>query len=384
MQVARGRVITPEEVIDDGAVVTDDGVFSYVGPWEQAPQSARDSGARAQPSTYILPGLVDVHNHGGGGVSFPDTLDVSEVRTGAEEHRRYGTTRMLASLVTASAQTLRERVAMLADAVDAGVIAGIHLEGPFISEARCGAQNPAHIIPGDAALTAELITLGRGHIRTMTLAPETPNIRGVIGALIEGGALPSFGHTDASDEGTREVIDFTVDALRGTGRRATVTHLFNGMRPIHHREPGPIPPALVAAQRGDLLVELIGDGAHLDQGIVLDVFNLVGADNVILVTDAMAATGMADGNYRLGSLDVIVTGGVARLADGDSIAGGTAHLLDVVRTTTHGGVDLIDAVRSASLIPARVVDPQARFGALRVGYSGEFVRVDEDLRIIHG
>lgn len=384
MQVLRGRVITPEQIIDDGAVAIETGAFTYVGEWEHAPASVRASNAPADAENYLLPGLVDVHNHGGGGVSFPDAENVADLAIAVEEHARYGTTSMLASLVTASAQTLKDRVAMLADAADEGLIAGIHLEGPFISVARCGAQNPAHIIPGDAALTAELLRIGRGHVKTMTIAPETPGVSEVVAALIDGGALPSYGHTDADDQTARDAIDEGVVMLRGTGRRATITHLFNGMRPIHHRTPGPVPPALSAARRGEIIVELIGDGAHLHPGIVRDVFDLVGADNIVLVTDAMAATGMADGDYRLGSLDVVVTDGVARLAQGDSIAGGTAHLLDVVRTTVAGGVPLVDAVRSASLVPAQVIDPNADFGALRVGHRADVIRVDSDLRIIHG
>src|SRR5690625_4697669 len=284
----------------------------------------------------------------------------------------------------APSSPLRRRVAWLAAAADEGIIAGIHLAGPSISRARCGAQNPAHIIPGDPALTRDLVDLGRGHVRTMTIAPETPNLEGVLGALVEGGAVPSFGHTDTDEATMREAIAAGVAALAGTGRRATVTHLFNGMRPIHHRPPGPVPAALAAASRGEVIVELIGDGVHLHPGIVRDVFELVGANNIALITDAMAATGMADGEYRLGSLDVVVADGVARLAGGESIAGGTAHLLDVVRTTVAGGVPLVDAVRAAATVPASIIDPAAGFGALEVGKPAQVLRVDEQLRIIDG
>lgn len=384
MQVFRGRVVTPTEIIDDGALAAESGTLTYVGTWAGAPAQVRSSGTPSAPEHYLLPGLIDVHNHGGGGVSFPDTENAADVARGADEHRGQGTARMLASLVTASAETLRERVSLLADAADDGIIAGIHLEGPFISHARCGAQNPAHIIPGDAALTRELIDLGRGHVRTMTIAPETPNLAGVLEALVEGGAVPSFGHTDTDEATMREAIAAGVAALAGTGRRATVTHLFNGMRPIHHRLPGPVPAALAAASRGEVIVELIGDGVHLHPGIVRDVFELVGANNIALITDAMAATGMADGEYRLGSLDVVVADGVARLAEGGSIAGGTAHLLDVVRTTVEGGVPLVDAVRAAATVPASIIDPGAGFGALEVGKAAQVVRVDEQLRMIDG
>lgn len=390
MQVLRGRVVTPGAVIADGAVAISGNEFTYVGPWRQAPGAVLAQGALGAPSGYLLPGLVDIHNHGAMGVSFPDITVVSDVEIAVAEHTAHGTAHLLGSLVTAEVETLRRQVALLAEAADEGLIAGIHLEGPFISRARRGAQNPAHIIAGDPDLTRELIRLGRGHVRTMTLAPETPELRGVLAVLADGGVVPSFGHTDADEACMREAIDHAGRIYAGTGRRATVTHLFNGMRPIHHRDPGPVPPALAAAARGEVVVELIGDGVHLHPGIVTDVFAMVGAENIALVTDAMAATGKPDGRYRLGGLDVVVSGGVARLAGGDSLAGGeslaggTAHLLDVIRTTVAGGVEVVDAVRSASVVPAQVIDPSARFGALRPGYAAHVVCVDETFRIRGG
>lgn len=384
MHVLRGQVITPTMVIPDGVITVAGGHITHVGAWADAPATIRETHTPARPERYLAPALVDVHNHGGGGVSFPDTTSLGDVGVAVGEHQAHGTMRMLASLVTADPDVLRERTALLADAADAGLIAGIHLEGPFLSALRCGAQNPAAIIPADPRLTADLLSIGRGYVRTMTIAPESAGARDAIKVLIDGGAVPSFGHTDADSEVMREAINYTVEMLEGTGRRATVTHLFNGMRPVHHRAPGPVPPALSAAKRGEVVLELIGDGAHLNPQIVRDVFELVGADNIALVTDAMAATGMPDGAYRLGSLDIVVSGGLARLADGTSMAGGTAHLLDVVRTTVAGGVPLADAVRSATLVPARIIDPQATFGALQVGYAAEIIELDENLRLING
>lgn len=384
MQVLRGRVVTPTEVIDDGVIAHAGGVITHVGTWQGAPEHVRVRPLPPEPEGYLLPGLIDIHNHGGGGISIPDSASAEEILQAVAEHRAHGTTRMIASLVTAPPDALREKVELLADLAASGHIAGIHLEGPFISRTRCGAQNPAHIRPGDPEFTADLLRRGAGHIRTMTIAPETPNLRPVLTALIDAGAVPSFGHTDADDLATREALSFTHRALSGTGRRASITHLFNGMRPIHHRVPGPIPPLLAAARRGEVVAEVIGDGAHVHPGLVSDLFELVGADNIALITDAMAAAGMPDGTYRLGSLDVLVSGGVARLAGEESIAGSTAHLLDVVRTTVAGGVGLVDAVRSATVVPARLIDPGARFGALQVGYAADVLRVDEHLGISDG
>ena len=385
----RGRVVTPAAVIEDGVVVVEGETIAWVGPaveaaghgWTDAPE------AGASP-TPLLPGLVDVHDHGGGGAGFPDAQTPDEARVAIREHLAHGTTTLVASLVTATPATLRQRVGVLTALAEAGELAGIHLEGPFLSTIRCGAQDPDLIQTPDADLVRELAEAAQGYLVTMTVAPELVGVAGdggVIEALVTAGALPSFGHTDASWAQTSAAVADARARLDATpGRRSarpTVTHLFNGMRPLAHRDPGPIPELLAAAGRGDVVVELIGDGTHLAPELVRSIFELVGADNVALVTDAMAAAGMADGAYRLGSQDVTVTDGVARLTHGGAIAGGTAHLLDVLRTTVAGGVPLVDAVRAAATTPASVLgDP--RLGALEVGRRADVAVTDADLRII--
>jgi len=388
----RGRVVTPTAVIEDGVVVLQGDTIAWVGPAAQAARQGwpdlpgiPDAGP---PPVTLLPGLVDLHNHGGGGAGFPDASTPDEARVAVREHLAHGTTTLVASLVTAAPATLRQRVGVLTELADAGELAGIHLEGPFLSATRCGAQDPDLIQGADPDLVRELAEAAHGHLVTMTVAPEVAGIAGddgVVDALVRAGALPSFGHTDASWSQTRVVVADArarlADIPNRRSARPTVTHLFNGMRPFTHRDPGPIPELLAAAGRGDLVLELIGDGTHLAPELVLSVFELVGPANVVLVTDAMAAAGMADGAYRLGSQDVTVTGGVARLTHGGAIAGGTAHLLDVLRITLAGGVPLVDAVRAAATTPATVLgDP--RVGALEAGRRADVLVTDRDLRII--
>jgi N-acetylglucosamine-6-phosphate deacetylase len=388
-ELLRGRVVTPTEVIADGVVVVRGETIEWVG--EAAHAAAAGWPGVPDPVEHpvtVLPGLVDIHTHGGGGASYPDATTPQEALVAVHEHRAHGTTTLVASLVTAAPDTLRQRVAVLATLADAGEIAGIHLEGPFVSTVRCGAQDPALIQAPDADLTRELAALARGHLVTMTIAPELSGVDGdggVADVLIGVGALPSFGHTDAS---WRQASDALADArtrlAAAPGRRSgrvTVTHLFNGMRPLTHRDPGPIPVFLAAAARGEAVVELIGDGTHVAPELVQSIFSLVGADNIALVTDAMAAAGMPDGAYRLGSQDVTVADGVARLTHGGSIAGGTAHLLDVVRTTVAGGVPLVDVVRAAATTPATVLGDD-RVGALEAGRRADIVLTDDDLRVL--
>jgi N-acetylglucosamine-6-phosphate deacetylase len=385
----RGRVVTPTRVIDDGVVVLRGAMIGWVGEATQARAAGWSGLPDAEPfPVTVLPGLVDIHTHGGGGASYPDATSPEEALVAVHEHRAHGTTTLVASLVTAAPHTLRQRVGVLTALAEAGEIAGIHLEGPFVSTGRCGAQDPALIQVPDADLTRKLATLASGHLVTMTIPPELPGVAGeggVVDALIGSGALPSFGHTDASWQQTTDALADARARLAATpGRRsdrATVTHLFNGMRPMWHRDPGPIPVFLAAAARGEAVVELIGDGTHVAPEMVQSVFSLVGAHNVVLVTDAMAATGMPDGAYRLGSQDVTVDGGVARLTYGGAIAGGTAHLLDIVRTTVAGGVPLVDVLLAAATIPATVLG-DGTVGALEAGRRADVLVVDDDFRVL--
>ncbi|WP_454043240.1 N-acetylglucosamine-6-phosphate deacetylase [Cellulosimicrobium sp. Marseille-Q8652] len=403
--VLTGRVVTPDGVVEDGVVVLHGERIAWVGPRAAAAEAGfagTGTGEAGSDPTdpagevTILPGLVDLHDHGGGGASFPDATTADEARVAAREHLRHGTTSLVASLVTAPRDVLLERVATLADLADAGELAGIHLEGPFLSTARCGAQNPHDMLDGDAGLVRALAAAARGHLRTMTVAPEVPGVvgpGGVIDTLVELGAVPSIGHTDASTEQTEAAIAAARAAFAAAGRpaaRLTATHLFNGMRPLHHREPGPIAACLAAAARGEMVVELVADGTHLAPGTTRSVVDVVGArvdggtatgpDAVALVTDAMAAAGMADGAYELGPVRVTVADGVARLTDGGAIAGGTFHLLDVVRETVASGVTLADAVRAASWTPAGVLGLDD-VGGIVVGRRADVVVTDADLRV---
>lgn len=372
MAFVRGRVVLPDEVIEDGIVEFDGAVITAVGP------APGDPGPRATTSDLVLPGLVDLHCHGGGGASFPDATDADRAMVAVLEHRRHGTTTLVASLVTAPGDVLARSTELLARLADAGEIAGIHYEGPFISVGHCGAQNPAAVVAPDPDLTTRLLSLGRGHVVTMTIAPEAPRSLEVASLLAAGGAVPSWGHTSATAPEARATLR-AFDMAAGD-RRATVTHLFNGMAPVHHRAPGPVLEFLAAARRGRLVVELIGDGVHLDPHTVNATHELVGRENVVFVTDAMAAAGMADGKYELGSLEVVVRDGVARLASNGSLAGGTAHLVDVVRISVAGGIPLVDAVFMAATNPAAVLGRED-IGRIAVGARADLLVTDADLRV---
>lgn len=332
----------------------------------------------------ILPGLVDLHCHGAAGGDFP-AGDIVGCRAAVDYLHRNGTTTLLASLVTAAPEDLLRGVGTLRQLADEGLIAGIHSEGPFLSDARCGAQNPEWLRDPDPELLRLMLNEAGGWLKTMTYAPELPGADRLVRALIENGVTPSLGHTDADASVAAASLEGAAAGLalwEGRTARPTVTHLFNGMPPMHHRKPGPVASCLRLASAGKVAVELVADGIHLAPETVQMVFQLVGADNVVLVTDSMAAAGLPDGDYRLGRSAVSVQAGMATLQGTGTLAGGTATLLAVVRRTIEAGVSPAEAVAAATCVPARVLGLEAEIGGLRAGMRADLVVVDRHFELV--
>jgi N-acetylglucosamine-6-phosphate deacetylase len=364
--LAGGRVVTPGGVLSPGWIRLSGPVIDAVGSGD-----ARDPPAVDLRGQWILPGFVDLHVHGGGGASFTEGTE-DDARAAAAFHRAHGSTSLLASLVTVPLAELEARAALLADLADDGVVAGLHLEGPFLSPARRGAQDPRHMIAPDVAAFERLHAAARGHLRVITLAPELPGAIPLIRAATQAGVTVAIGHTDAT-------ADVTMAAIDAGARHAT--HLFNGMRPMHHREPGAVGALL---DRDEVTCEVIADGVHLHDIAIRLAARVTGPGRLVLVSDAMAAAGMPDGRYQLGSQQVTVAGGVARLledpARAGAIAGSTATLADVVRHAIVAGLPVPDVAAAASTTPARVLGLADRTGALRPGLAADLVVCDDDFR----
>ena len=315
-------------------------------------------------------GLVDIHCHGAVGESLGATEPGS--RRAAAHHAAAGVIGLVASLVSGPAGRMTAEALTLAPLVADGTLLGIHLEGPFLSNRCRGAHDPTALRDPDPALVEDLATAladagAPNAIRQVTFAPELPGAYGLISTLGERGIVPALGHTAASAEGMRTAVDAVLEVC---GRPPIVTHLFNGMPAFHHRSGGPAAVALSAAARGEAYVELIADGVHVAPEVVRLVFDTVGADRVVLVSDAMAATGLGDGHYRLGSAEVVVRAGVARLEDAEdaeraedaegagagAIAGSTSTLADCLRWAVDvAGVTAADALTSATHTPLRAL-----------------------------
>lgn len=350
--------------LPDGVVEVVGDRIGYVGP------ASAWTGGRTEPAGVLVPGLVDIHCHGGGGHSIGD--DPAEVAAAADHHLAHGTTTMLASLVSADVPTLLAGISAIGEVAggDSPVV-GVHLEGPWLDCAHRGAHDPALLSDPDPTVADRLVAAGP--VRMVTLAPERPGAPETTAVLEAAGVLVGLGHTDADAD--------TFATALAASRAGHVTHLFNGMEPLHHRRPGPVAASLAALARGEATVELIADGVHLADETVALVFS-VGAAGVVLVSDAMVAAGMPDGDYRLGTLEVDVVDGRAwTRAEPRSLAGSTAHLADVLRRCVlSAGISAQYAVAAASATPARLLGLVDR-GRLEAGLRADLVALDDDWRV---
>lgn len=357
--VVRGGVVTPDGIIEDGIVVVEGDRIAEVRP-------AGGSNTVHMRAAWVVPGFVDIHCHGGGGHTFT-TGEADDARAAARFHAAHGTTTMLASLVTSGREELRSATKAFAPLVADGTIFGIHFEGPYLSAARSGAQNPAHLRDADPAELAALIDLGG--VRMITIAPEVPGALETISLAAQRGVIAAIGHTDATYDQTRA----------GIAAGATVgTHVCNGMRPVHHREPGPI---IALLDADGVVCEQIADGVHLHDGMLRHSVRAAGPERIALITDAMTATGMPDGAYELGGLAVRVIDGVARLVGDGAIAGSTLTMDAAFRRTVQSGVSLVDAARMAATTPARVLGRDGELGALVPGHRADLVLLDAGLHV---
>jgi N-acetylglucosamine-6-phosphate deacetylase len=323
----------------------------------------------AFPDSVVVPGFIDMHVHGGGGASYTEA-HTAEIARAAEFHLRRGTTTTLASLVTASPADMLPAVRALVEATRVGTVAGIHLEGPWLSPARCGAHDRQQLRDPDPAEIDAVLAAGGGAIRMVTLAPELPGSGDAVDRFLEAGVVVAVGHTDATYAQTKQAI----------ARGATVgTHLFNAMRPLHHREPGP---ALALLEDPRVTVELIADGVHVHPALVRAVIEAAGPERVALVTDATAAAGLPDGSFRFGPLPVDVVSGVARVRGTSTIAGSTATMDRLFRAVAqpHSDTELAAAVRMTAATPARVLGLD-RVGSLRAGLDANLVVLDQGLQV---
>jgi N-acetylglucosamine-6-phosphate deacetylase len=364
-----GRIVTPAGVLAKGWIRLRDGRIIAVEAGEPPDPLAHEERVAAA-GRWLLPGMIDIHVHGGGGASLM-SHDPDEVTRAVAFHRAHGTTRLLASLVTAPIPQLLHSVAQLAELADDEIIAGTHLEGPFLAPEHRGAQDPRFMLAPDAGTLDRLLRAGRGSIKVVTLAPELPGAIDLIPRILDGGALPAIGHTGATYEQAIAAID--------AGARIA-THLFNGMRPVHHLEPGVV---IASIDRPEITCELISDGVHVHPAVVAHVVRAAGPPRVAMITDAIAAAGMPDGRYELGSMPVEVRGGVARLAGGDSLAGSTLTMAGALRRAVcELGLSVEEAAKAVASTAARALGLERRAGAIVPGADADLLVCEHDMTLV--
>ncbi len=361
-------MLTPDGEIRSAAVVIEDGAIAGV----EAGAGAWEGGAVDVSGLTIVPGFIDLHVHGGGGLSLA-TRDPQEVEAYARWAVAYGVTSFLATICAGSLEDGLEfvrTVAHLKGEIPGGAhLLGLNLEGPFVSGERRGALPKGWPQPPDQRVFDGLVQAAAGGLRMMTVAPELPGAARMIRAAIEAGVTASVGHTDAGLE----------PALQGFQAGAThITHAFNAMHAFHHRDPGPVGAAL---QCDGVTAEVIADGVHLHPATVELLVRALGAGRVVLVTDGVSLAGLESGVLRLGAEEARLSEGAVRLPDG-TLAGSAATMDAVVRNVIAWGcADLPAAAAMAAAVPARVLGLAGRKGAIAPGYDADLVALTDDLDV---
>ncbi len=364
--LAGGRVVTPDGVMADAWVHIAGDAIASIG----ARRPAVDAPVVDLGGAWLLPGFVDLHMHGGGGHNVASSREA--MAAAVAFHRAHGTTSTLVSLAAAPVAQLTEQLGWAAELTRRGAsrhghVLGAHLEGPFLSARRCGAQNPSHLLAPDPAILERLIAAGQGTLRMLTLAPELDGALQLIPVLQRAGVVVALGHSDAG-------YGQAVAAIRAGARHAT--HLFNAMPALHHREPGLVGAALEAG----ISCELINDGRHVHPALVALVCRLI--ESPVLITDAIEAAGVGDGTYELGGQEVHVRDGEARLAATGALAGSTLTMDEALRrAVTESGLSIEQAAAAASTNPARVLGLHTRLGAIAPGRQADLVVLDDTLRV---
>ena len=366
MRLTGGRVFDPLKGFVLRDVCVEDGVITA----EAGGETVDVSGC------WVIPGLTDLHFHGCRGADFSDG-DAAGLQTMADYELGRGVTQICPAGMTLDVPQLekicRVAAAHKANASTGADLVGVNLEGPFLSQAKKGAQNGAWIHDPDPALLLHLKELSGGLVKLVSLAPEAPGAIDFI-QKVKSEVTVSVAHT-ACD------YDQAMAAFDAGAKQAT--HLFNAMNPFGHRAPGPVG----AASDSDCRVELICDGVHIHPAVIRAVFKLFGSDRVIIISDSLRACGMPDGQYELGGQDIFVKGPLATLADG-TIAGSITDLMGGMVRAVGFGLDLHTAVTAAAVNPAKALGIYDRYGSLDVGKKANIAVLNGDLSlhsvIFHG
>ncbi|BFT70294.1 N-acetylglucosamine-6-phosphate deacetylase [Paenibacillus sp. P36] len=373
--ITGARIVTEQGVIEQGVVHLKDGVIASVQSSSAWNSSTADPAAETVDArgSWLLPGFIDVHVHGGYGADFmeasPETLD-----TITRFHAKNGTTAMLATTMTqtheAIDRVLGEVSRYMQEPMPYAQLLGVHMEGPFISPKWAGAQDPKLMLPPQLSWLQDWHERFPQLVKQLTLAPEVEGALETIAWLRDRGIVAACGHTDASYADIQSAV--------GAGLSHAV-HTFNAMKPLHHREPGTVGAVLTDDR---ISGEVIADGHHVHPAAIRLLVKAKQPDGLLLITDAMSAAGLGDGQYDLGGQAVTVQSGVARLTEGGALAGSTLTMIDALRFMVREvGVSVEEASRFASGNPARLLQLQASHGSIAQGKQADLLLVSPELEL---
>jgi len=368
--IANGRVITPWQVLAKGQVVVEKGKIIEVRESSEPPREPQAIVIDATGKT-VVPGYIDIHVHGAAGC---DTMDATPqaIQGMAQFFARHGVTGFLPTTVTAAREAILAAVENVAvcqrEQVNGAQVLGVHLEGPYISAEKPGAQPVQFIRPADPDEYREFFAWD--NVRLISLAPEIPENQELITYALEQGATVAVGHSAAS-------YDAVLAAVR-LGLSHSI-HTFNGMTGLHHRAPGTVGAVLTCDK---ITAEVIADYVHVHPAVIKLLVRAKGVERTVLMTDAIQATGMPDGVYDLGGQQVTVREGVARIATG-SLAGSTLTMDRAVRNAMAAAdLTLREAVQMASYNPARVIGMEGEKGSLESGKDADVILLDSGLEVV--
>lgn len=352
--------------IENGSLLIEDGKIKKINPTNFDSDNILDANG-----LYISPGFIDVHIHGAGGY---DTMDgtVDALNTIAKTIVKHGTTSFTPTTMTVSTKAIQKSMRVIKqlkeEGTDGANILGAHLEGPFVSPEAIGAQNPNYLLAPSISAYNEMVKDCEDAVISITLAPEVDGAKELIKYLSEKGVVCSIGHTKASYEQAMEAIKY--------GARHS-THLYNAMTPLNHRAPG----VVGAIFDSNITTETISDGIHISYPALRIAYKQKGTDKVLLVTDAMMACCMPDGEYSLGGQDVTVTNSAARLKSG-SLAGSVLTLDKAVRNVyKNSNYPLNEIVKMASYNGAKHCKVDDHKGLIKEGYDADLILFDDDINI---
>ncbi|MFJ7367407.1 N-acetylglucosamine-6-phosphate deacetylase [Peribacillus frigoritolerans] len=366
-------VHSEKETYKNGYIKVVDGKIAEVGPVSQYKQDDDAKVITLSPDYQVIPGAIDIHIHG---ASNSDAMDATHdaLSTMAKTLPKEGTTSFLATTMTQSTEAIESALLNAGKYIENQTqehaeIVGIHLEGPFISPARKGAQPEDYIVDPDVTLFKRWQEMAENQIKLVTLAPEQPNGLDLAAHLRETGVVASIGHSDA----TYDQIDEAIQA--GTTH---VTHLYNGMRGLHHREPGVLGAAYL---RDELYVELIADGIHCRPEMIKLAYNQITSERMILITDSLRAKWLEKGTYDLGGQPVNVDETKATLSDG-TLAGSILKMTDAIKNTMeYTDCSMTDIIKMTAENPAKQLRIFDRKGSIQVGKDADLVILNDRLDV---